>query len=140
MTALLDAPAVPTFHRTVRVTRTTGLSSEGLASARPAFDGSWEECFRRLQKLRDLQDDWDGQGAEAPPADVLDGAVRLAQAVRRHGSPPPCRVVAGVNGTVVLEWQFGAIYSEMEFIGPDKVDLTVLVPGQPPHHVSFRLE
>jgi len=80
----------------------------GSANSYPAPTGSstegWAELFTELDTFRLLTDDYDGQGAIAPTNEVVEGAIELLGDCRRMGLLPPSCVVAGVNGTVSLEW------------------------------------
>src|SRR4051812_32505232 len=40
---------------------------------------TWTQLIDTLRALRDLEDDWDGQGAEAPHPALVDGAITLAR-------------------------------------------------------------
>ncbi len=42
----------------------------------------WDRIFRELEGVRNLQDDWDGLGAKAPAAPLLESAVELARILR----------------------------------------------------------
>jgi hypothetical protein len=99
--------------------------------AQPAFDvfvgaapavRSWDELLADVRALRHLTADWDGQGAEAPPAPVVDGAEALARAFRAAGSAPAARAIAGTSGTVLFEWHGPAGYVEVEVTGPNAAE------------------
>jgi hypothetical protein len=91
----------------------------------------WRKCIDDLLAIRLLEDDWDGQGTEAPKPELVDSAIILAVLLRQKGVEPPCRTVQGVTGNVVLEWQWGQMATaEIEIIEPYLADVYVMVPGQ----------
>jgi hypothetical protein len=97
--------------------------------------GRWDETINALAGVRELEDNWDGLGASAPPPALLDSAVGLAYLLRGRGMSPPDRVVAGTAGTVILEWQDpDGTYCEVEIDRPFHADVMLLVPGRPAKH------
>lgn len=92
---------------------------------------NWCEAIETLLQLRLLEDDWDGLGAPAPSTALVDSALSLAQILRQQRFPPPCRVVAGLTGTVLFEWQSaGGGYFEVEMTQPRQVEWVLMVLGQ----------
>ncbi len=83
---------------------------------------AWTALIDCLLALRDLKDDWDGQGASAPDPAVVDSALRLASRFRSGGERPADRVLADVNGTVFFEWYTPAHYTEIEVVAPGVVE------------------
>jgi hypothetical protein len=71
-----------------------------------------------LLRIRNLEDDWDGEGTEAPHPALVDRAVTLAQSLEASGHQPADRVIAGVNGTVYFEWHTPLGYQEIEVTSP----------------------
>jgi hypothetical protein len=111
------------------------VSPPGAASTAGHSEDKWNERIDKLLEIRRLEDDWDGQGADAPSPALVDSAIVLAQILRQNGVETPCRVVAGVNGTVILEWQEGKdTYTEIEVVEPYKADGFRVAPGQEPEH------
>ena len=78
----------------------------------------WERVIDELLKIRNLQDDWDGEGGIAPLPGMVDFAIALAISDRDRGAPAPDRVHAGVNATVYFEWHSPAGYCELEILSP----------------------
>lgn len=92
----------------------------------------WELRIDELLDIRRLQNDWDGLGAPAPATTVVDSALALAQLLRRKGCPPPCRIIAGLTGAVLFEWQNEeGSYSELEMSPPGRAEWILMIPGQP---------
>jgi hypothetical protein len=76
---------------------------------------TWYVLIDELLRIRNLQDDWDGEGTEAPPPALVDGAIILAQCLQAKGYPPADRILAGVNGTIYFEWYTPLEYQEIEY-------------------------
>lgn len=99
----------------------------------------WKRCIDKLLELRLYEDDWDGQGAEAPSVGAVDSAIILAVLLREKDIEPPCRTVAIVDGSVVLEWQWPDVTTlEIEVAEPYLADVFLLAPGLPAEH--WRIE
>lgn len=64
----------------------------------------WAEVIDELLRVRNLPEDWDGQGAKAPTLEVVDTALKLVDLLRRKGCMPPDDYGAGVNGDITLGW------------------------------------
>lgn len=79
---------------------------------------TWHSLIDELLRIRNLPDDWDGEGTEAPHPALVDGAITLAQDLQANGSPPAARVIAGVNGTIYFEWHTPFGYQEIEVLSP----------------------
>ncbi|MCX7701186.1 MAG: hypothetical protein N2039_09935 [Gemmataceae bacterium] len=79
---------------------------------------TWPQLIDELHRIRQLEDNWDGEGTEAPPPGLVDGAIRLAQYLKTRGYPPADRVLASVNGTVYFEWHNPLGYGELEVMSP----------------------
>ena len=83
----------------------------------PPASHTWQNSLESLTSLAKLEDDWDGQDAEAPAGDLIDSALEFAEALRSANVQLPCRVVASVNGTVIFEWQpRSGIYADAEIV------------------------
>ena len=112
-------------------------------SAAPAIDRarSWDKRIDQLLAIRQLEDDWDGQGTPAPAVEVVDSALVLALLLRRDGIEAPTGVVQGVNGDVLFDWQSpGGKYVEVEVNGPYTADVFIQVPGQPMKHLRLETQ
>ncbi len=86
-------------------------------SCRSIVEG-WKKCLVSLLEIRELEDDWDGQGTPAPTTNVVDSATILAVMLRQRGVRPPTTTLQGVAGDVFFEWQW-----------PDQSNLTLEVEG-----------
>ncbi len=79
---------------------------------------TWAPLIGELLRIRNLEDDWDGEGAEAPHPSLVDGAITLAQCLEVSGTPLADRVIASVNGTIYFEWHTPLGYQEIEVTSP----------------------
>jgi len=118
----MSAPARNTAGAAVDITTDMGckpFNEMGLlgSSSRVAM-ASWKDCIEMLHSFRALEDDWDGGGALAPEASLLDGAINLAHSLRQNQIIPVDRVHVSADGTVIFEWfGNGRAYLEIEVIG-----------------------
>jgi hypothetical protein len=83
---------------------------------------TWKLLFEELLRIRNLKDDWDGEGSEAPHPALVDAAIALAKDLEADGHVPADRVIAGVNGTVYFEWYSPLEYREVEVTSPLDVE------------------
>ncbi|GEM_PF-3276861 len=90
---------------------------------------TWADLIDELLAVRNLDDDWDGQGAQRPSPALVDGAIRFAQDFRTQGIDPADRVVASVNGTVYFEWHRPGGYVEIEVTAPDLAEARSVATG-----------
>lgn len=97
--------------------------------------GPWQPCVQKLCQFQQLGDDWDGAGAKAPSRELLESAVGLAYAFYNKGVPAPSRVVPGLDGAVLFEWQIpDGGYAEVEVVRPFFAEVMLIEPGQPAKH------
>jgi hypothetical protein len=61
-----------------------------------------------------LTDGWDGLGAPAPKPNIIEKFRRWAHFLEAIGVQCPTRVLAGLSGNVLLEWQTSGAYFEIE--------------------------
>ena len=99
---------------------------------------NWHNAFAQLQALYHLEDDWDGQGAEAPKASNLEAAVAWARRMQ-SSLLPPSRIIAGVCGEVSFLWQTADFYLEGEIDTPTKIERLLSIPGQAVEQWETRL-
>ncbi|MBI3822718.1 MAG: hypothetical protein HY289_08560 [Planctomycetes bacterium] len=114
-----------------------GALHRGVATAQ-SIDHSgddWDKRIEEVSAFRECQHDWDGQGAEAASAELLQSAVHLANMLRTSRVDPPACVVLGVNGTVIFEWQWeDGAYLEIEVTEPHHAEACLIAPGQAAEH------
>lgn len=94
-----------------------------VASGESIGSDPWAQRIDELLRIRGLEDDWDGEGTEAPDHALVDGAITLALKLRANAYHPADRVIAGVNGTVIFEWFTHGGYVEVEVTSPVDVEI-----------------
>lgn len=95
-------------------------------------DPMWAERIDELLSIRQLEDDWDGQGAPAPTSEVVDSALVLALLLKKEGIAPPSLVAQGPSGGVHFDWlPGGGKYVELRVLHPYQAEILVHVPGSP---------
>jgi hypothetical protein len=87
-----------------------------------AVDTDWSPIIDELLRIRTLENDFDGEGTEAPPKKLVDGAIELAMSLRSIGERPPERVLASVNATVLFEWYPADGYRVIEVLTPTEAE------------------
>ena len=99
----------------------------------------WSAVIRSLLELRALQDDWDGEGSDAPLPEAHESAVRLAEFLRDRGVDWPDSAVASPAGTVIFAWRDGKLYQEIEVVGPGRYEWFVIDATGSQAHGEFSL-
>lgn len=106
-----------------------------------AVTAPWQGAIQKIMAFRYLENDWDGFGAKVPSRELVDSAVGLAYALGEKGTDPPDRVVPGVTGTILLEWQFpDGTYGEIEIVRPFYAEVMMIQPGRPTKHWTLPTE
>jgi hypothetical protein len=141
-TATIDQPGVLTYGPVYPVWPERGsLAWVSLLTSTNEATDPWQRVLERVQSFAGLTDDWDGEGSIAPSRELVKTAVDLANRLRHQQMPPPSRVAAGPDGTVLLEWQQqgqgGVIYFEIEVCAPGVAESMLVIPGQPTRHDKF---
>jgi hypothetical protein len=116
--------------------RPVGEASLILSTQEETPQRTWRELIDDLLGIRHLEDDWDGQGAEAPNPALVDGAIKLSLALQQRGVAPATRAIAGLGGTVYLEWQTPLTYCEIEVLSPLEAECRFLRTGAKSAEVS----
>jgi hypothetical protein len=81
-------------------------------------DHSWDSLIDDLLRILHLEDNWDGEGTEAPDPALTASALQWAQTFKANRYEPAARVMASVNGTVYFEWDTPHFYREVEITSP----------------------
>jgi hypothetical protein len=82
----------------------------------------WPQVIDELLRIRQLPDNWDGEGTEAPHPLLVDGAITLAQMLQSNQISVPDRVYASVNSTIYFEWLSPLGYCEFEVVSPVRAE------------------
>ncbi len=83
----------------------------------------WDTIIDELLRMRELQDDWDGEGSIAPETAIVDDVMSFAYWRKQENELPPDRIVATVNGTICFEWYADGFFREFEFVAPDILEI-----------------
>lgn len=127
--------ALTTFINQINhLMQTTKTGANGAVTDPPRELDRWDEMINRTVNLGNLQEDWDGMGAKAPQATLIESAVELAQSLRQHDFRPPSRVGAGPDGEILLEWQDEHLYLEAEVCAPHSAEWMLVIDDRPPTH------
>jgi len=95
-----------------------------LSEGQVQVDSIWHQRFIELQKLRFLDDNWDGEGAEPVNHELLELAtIYLHRTFITKELPPPTRITLSQDGEIIFEWQLSDTrYLEAVFAEPDTVE------------------
>ena len=110
------------FTTTSAPTTRAALPSE-LAFCGDGPRNDWDSIIDELLRMRELQDDWDGEGSVAPEKALVDDVTSYTYWRKKANELAPARVVATVNGTICLEWTINGLFIEYEFVEPDRVEV-----------------
>jgi hypothetical protein len=118
------------------------VSPAGYPVEKPVADaGAWEPTVQEIVEFQHLGDDWDGLGAKAPSRELVESAVGLAYLFFEQGVPPPSRVVPGLDGAVLFEWQDpDGTYTDVEIVRPFFAEVMLIEPGKPAKHWTLPTE
>jgi len=113
-----------------------GLSTFIESDTENEWSNRMAELIQELEHIRSFQDNWDGEGAEAPKTDLVDSAVDLLGSLQSQRTfPPPTRIAASPAGHIILEWQFEHnVYLEAEIVEPFHVEWMLGQPLHPTQH------
>jgi len=85
---------------------------------------SLEIIDSELLRIRNYENNFDGEDSIAPPAELVDAASRFFAQFESGLVPAPHRVSATVNQTVLFEWYFPWFYRSFEFVSPSEAEAT----------------
>jgi hypothetical protein len=106
-------------------------SRNGDASRSPDCDARWNRIVADLERLRNLEPDWDGQGSlPVDSANIERADVWIREMRGWQNALPPTRVLPGTTGEIVLEWCTESLHLAAEISTPDRVEWLLNVPGQ----------
>ncbi|HEY4696663.1 MAG TPA: hypothetical protein VIH29_01470 [Gallionella sp.] len=113
-----------------------GLSTFFESDAEIEWLNRMAELGQELEDIRTLPDNWDGEGAEAPKAELVDSAIDLLSSLQSQRTlPPPTRIAASPAGNIILEWQLEhSVYLEAEIVEPFRVEWMLELPFHPTRH------
>lgn len=98
----------------------------------------WLKALEEIDRYRELDDDWDGMSADAPPTEIVESAIRLANELWIADFPAPTSWIATPSGTVGFEWRSRHFYLEIEVVSPDRIEwMRIIGPDGKAEH-GFR--
>lgn len=103
------------------------------------IEKKWRNSIDCLLRLRNIGDDWDGEGSIAPFPEIIDSAIKLIQAddLVRKTLPPPDRITPRRDGQVGLEWFIGQMYLSVRIFAPGAARCMCRAPGQKDEFFSW---
>jgi hypothetical protein len=106
-----------------------GETSSFFSEHDPNFDEAWASTIDGLLWIRSLENNWDGEGSEAPLPTLVDTAILLSKEYQQLLISPPDRVHASVNATIYFEWFTPGQYYEIEIVSPVEIHLRIIKTG-----------
>jgi hypothetical protein len=97
-------------------------------------DPRWQQLIEELRGFEHLGDDWDGLGAKPPAPALVASSVSLAHQLRQVHVRPPSRVVPGLDGTILFEWQQDGVFLELEVTQPGQAEWMQILPSRAAQH------
>lgn len=114
-----------------RASRGALTGTDLMSSPEVALARAWDRFIGKLHALRNLQDDWDGLGSDAPPPELVDSAELILDAFRRrHPRLIPTRVLATPDASILFEWQVDRMILEAVISTPASADFVLEEPGE----------
>ncbi len=101
------------------------------------WTGEWERLSDEIRAFLDLGEDWDGMGAIPPSESLVQSVLELIECLRGEGHPPVTRATATPSGTIILEWQGGGDYVEIEVVSPYCSEWMFVPYGRKPIHLAL---
>lgn len=92
---------------------------------------AWSERGRELLTIGNFGDNWDGLGAEAPAARVVNRADFFFRLLRTSlPDNPPMRVLMSPDSAIAFEWANGNNLVQAEVTDSDEVEWMFATPGK----------
>ncbi|MCW9023635.1 MAG: hypothetical protein OQK73_03030 [Gammaproteobacteria bacterium] len=109
---------------------TGSFNSHGLLSSGAAEkDIAWHRNFMDLYELFDLEDNWDGEDAEAPSIELIENAISYLNSLQTTSDmPAPSRVIFTQDEEIVVEWNYNNNYLELTIAEPYKAEWMIVDP------------
>src|SRR5271166_2609295 len=82
-------------------------------------------------------EEWDGMGALAPSEALIQSVLELIECLRVEGRSPVTRASTTPSGTIILEWQGGGDYVEVEVVSPYRSEWMFVPHGRKPIHLTL---
>ena len=98
----------------------------------PLATDAWELAETEVRLLSTYESNWDGDGADPVPDELIESVLGWLKQLRATGNGAPAAVSPLAGGTVMLEWHYpeGEVVS-VEVREPGKGEVLVWSPHQP---------
>lgn len=98
----------------------------------------WDDAIDSLSRIAMLDDNWDGEGALAPKAAALRGAILFLQQIYRTSTnTAPTRIVPDSDGAIIFEWQTPDVYIEARIENGDDVEWMIVPSAGSVIHTTY---
>lgn len=98
-------------------------------------ENAWFSRLGELHALYELEDNWDGEGAEPLSRGNIDSAIQYFKTLySQKQTPPPSRVTASQDGEVIIEWQINGVYIEATISQPYLAECMYVYPDGSVRH------
>jgi hypothetical protein len=87
-----------------------------------AKQGMWARVLQDLRALRNLRNNWDADGSDAPSQEIIETAIRFAGMMQSREFELPETAVASRAGTVLFGWRRGSCYQEIEVVAKNRLE------------------
>lgn len=112
---------------------------EGTALYNSDVSRQWQKLLKRMTEIRELRNDWDGEGALAPNQMAVKSVNDLLALLRETAQTPPTRIAPAFDGAIVVEWQLpDGLYRSAEIRSAYVAEVMDEEPGKPPCHRTYR--
>lgn len=95
---------------------------------------NWASTERSLLDLYKLDDNWDGEGADAPKFEIIKTAYQLLISMQNQDQPVPTQISATLTGGIVVYWRNDDVYIEAEINEPNLVEWMQTEPNVQPRY------
>ena len=95
----------------------------------------WEQRKLEILSYKELEENWDGEGAPAFREELVFSAVLFLSELRdKLGKYPPNRVIPSQDGEIVFEWQGEGYFIEACISQPYRVEWMLDIDGRVNHY------
>jgi len=92
---------------------------------------AWHDREFELTAIRELGENWDGYGADAPSVAVMDAAsLFLAICKKINCTHAPVRIALSPSGVLSVDWLYGDTLVRAEIEDPNEIEWMKATPGR----------
>jgi len=95
---------------------------------------NWASTERSLSDLFKMDDNWDGEGADAPKFEIIKTAYQLLISMQNQNQPSPTQISATLTGGIVVYWRLDDVHIEAEINEPNIVEWMQTEPNEQPKY------